>query len=112
MKRQEFLNEIGKRFKYVYFFVNTAQRFDNLAMDRIIVAMIGYGQVYQDTISFWVQNEGKSNEEILDVRWEGSYFKIDTEIENILIGKNIYQRNERHERKKQKRRKVDEKKEN
>lgn len=111
MKKKEFLDEIGKRFKYVHYIVPIGKGFDNLAMDEVVVAMVDYRQVYRDTISFWVHNEGKTNEEILDVKWKGSYFKIDTEIENVLAGKNIRYENEKSERRKTRQKILDAKEE-
>ena len=100
MKKQEFLDELGKRFKYVHYIVNNAKGFNNLVRDEVVVAIINSGQVYRDVISFWVRNEKKPDEEILDVEWDGSYSKIDTEIENILKGSDIHCGTEKYKKRK------------
>ena len=95
MKKQEFLNELGKRFKYIGKIIYNDYGFDNFKKCEIKVVMIEdvmYGIVHEEMVSFWMQNEGKPNEKILDVRWKGLSSEFNEEIVGILDDAKVYYR--------------------
>ncbi len=94
MKKQEFLNELQKRFKFVKWTYCDLSEYKGLGEYKVKIAVIqeqnSCKRVLRDTIFFFVLNETKSNEEILDMKWGGSHSQINKEIKYILITHNIH----------------------